>query len=137
MWKRLFSENYYGIVNSIHDHNKLVILHSDGYISNLIDIFIEIGFDAIQSLEPSAGVNIFSLFEKFTNKTCFIGNLDISFLAYGTPIQIKNYVIKLLSKAKEITTSLIVSPTQQINTIVKPENIRIMIETVNNYNLLV
>ncbi|MGB5912184.1 MAG: uroporphyrinogen decarboxylase family protein [Promethearchaeia archaeon] len=133
MWKKLFSENYYDIVNSIHNHNNLVILHSDGYISNLIDVFVEIGFDAIQSLEPSAGVNIFSLFEKFTNRICFIGNLDISFLAYGTPIQIKNYVIKLLSKAKETTTPLIVSPTQQINTNIKPENIRVMIETVKNY----
>jgi len=84
-------------------------------------------------LESSAGVNIFSLFEKFTNRICFIGNLDISFLAYGTPIQIKKYVIKLLSKAKETTTPLIVSPTQQINTIIKPENIRVMIETVKNY----
>jgi len=133
MWKKLFSENYYDIVNSIHNHNNLVILHSDGYISNLVDVFVEIGFDAIQSLESSAGVNIFSLFEKFTNRICFIGNLDISFLAYGTPIQIKKYVIKLLSKAKETTTPLIVSPTQQINTIIKPENIRVMIETVKNY----
>ena len=137
MWKRLFFKNYYNIVNSIHNHNKLVILHSDGYISNLIDTFIEIGFDGIQSLEPSAGVNIFPLFEKFMNRICFIGNLDISFLAYGTPIQIKNYVIKLLSKAKETTTPLIVSPTHQINAIAKPENIRIMIETVKNYNFLV
>ncbi|MFX0018170.1 MAG: uroporphyrinogen decarboxylase family protein [Promethearchaeota archaeon] len=134
MWKRLFFENYYDIVNSIHNHNKLVILHSDGYISNLIDTFIEIGFDGIQSLEPSAGVNIFSLFKRFMNRICFIGNLDISFLAFGTPVQIKNYVIKLLSKAKETTTPLIVSPTQQINAIAKPENIRTMIETVKSYN---
>ena len=136
MWKRLFFEKYYDIVNSIHNHNKLVILHSDGYISNLIDLFIEIGFDAIQSLEPSAGVDIFSLFKEFTNRTCFIGNLDISFLTYGTPIQIKNYVIKLISKAKETNTPLIIGPTQQINAIVKPENIRFMIETAKNYNLL-
>ncbi len=136
MWKRLFFEKYYDIVNSIHSHNKLVILHSDGYISNLIDLFIDVGFDAIQSLEPSAGVDIFSLFKEFKNRICFIGNLDISFLAYGTPIQIKNYVIKLISKAKETTTPLIISPTQQIDAIVKPENIRIMIETAKNYNLL-
>ncbi|MFX1259199.1 MAG: uroporphyrinogen decarboxylase family protein [Promethearchaeota archaeon] len=136
MWKKLFSENYHNIVNSIHDHNKLVILHSDGYVSNLIDIFIEIGFDAIQSLEPSAGVDIISLFEEYNNRICFIGNLDISFLAYGTPIQIKNYVIKLISKAEETNTPLIISPTQQIDAIVKPENLRIMIETAKNYNLL-
>ena len=134
-WKKLFFENYRIMTNFIHNQNDLIILHSDGYISNLIDVFIDIGFDAIQGLEPNAGVDIFSLFKKFSDKITFIGNLDISFLIYGNPIQIKNYVIKLITKAKESNTPLIISPTQQINALVKPENIRSMITTTKYYQI--
>jgi len=136
LWKKLFFEQYQEIVTSIHNRKNLIILHSDGYISNLMDTFVEIGFDAIQSLEPSAGVDIFHLFEKFTDKICFIGNLDISIhLTFGTISQIKNYVSKLIAKAKQNNVSLIISPTQQINAKVKPENVKIMIETAKKYNV--
>lgn len=128
LWKQLFFQNYLDITNMIHKKNHKAILHSDGYISNFIDLFIDAGFDAIQSLEPSAGVDIFTLFKQYRNKICFIGNLDIAFLIYGNPYEIKEYIIKLVSKAKESNSPLIISPTQQINSAIKPENIKIMIE---------
>ncbi|MFX0032026.1 MAG: uroporphyrinogen decarboxylase family protein [Promethearchaeota archaeon] len=138
LWKKLFLERYQELVTKIHNKNNLIILHSDGYISNLMDIFVEIGFDAIQSLEPSAGVDIFQLFEKFTDKICFIGNLDISIhLTFGNTSQIKSYILKLIEKAKQNNVSLIVSPTQQINTRVKPENVKAMIETTKTFDLLI
>jgi hypothetical protein len=136
LWKNLFFKQYQEIVNNIHHKNNLIILHSDGYISNLMDIFVEIGFDAIQSLEPSAGVDIFQLFEKFSSKTCFIGNLDNTIhLSYGTEAQVKTYISKLIRKARENNVNLIISPTQQINARVKPENIKMMIETTKSFNL--
>lgn len=135
LWKKLFFEHYQEIVTSIHNRKNLIILHSDGYISNLMEIFVEIGFDAIQSLEPSADVNIFQLFEKFANKMCFIGNLDNTIhLTYGIENKVKTYVSKLIKKARESKVSLIISPTQQINAKVIPENIKIMIDTTKSYN---
>lgn len=137
LWKKLFLEQYQQIVKNVHYKNNLIILHSDGYISNLMDAFVEIGFDAIQGLEPSAGVDIFQLFEKFTNQICFIGNLDMAnHLIFGSIPQVKSYVIKLMTSAKKNHVSLIVSPTQQINIRVKPENINIMIETTMFHSLL-
>ena len=127
-WKDLFFNKYESIVELIHKENNLIIFHSDGNITNLIEIFIDIGFNAIQSIEPSAGMNIISLFQKYKNKITFIGNLDISDLIYKKPVYIKNYVEKLIMNAKKYNSSLIISPTQQINTKVKPENINAMIE---------
>ena len=100
----------------------------------MIDLFIELGFDAVQSLEPNSGVNIFKLFQKFENKICFIGNLDITLLSFGTPFQVKSYVKKLIKKAKEFRSPLIISPTQQINSKVNPKNVKIMIDTVKEFN---
>ncbi|MFX1394533.1 MAG: uroporphyrinogen decarboxylase family protein [Promethearchaeota archaeon] len=128
-WQDLFLEEYMKIVDLIHNKNNFVIIHSDGYISNLIDVFIDIGFDAIQSLESSAGNDIISLFQKYKNKITFIGNLDMSELMFGTPEQVKKYIEKLIKKARKYNCLFIISPTQQINAKVKPENIKAMIDT--------
>ncbi len=132
VWKKLFYEEYTEIINFIHKRNQKIIIHSDGYISNMINIFIELGFDGIQSLEPNAGVNIFTLFKKYQDQICFIGNIDISFLSFGTPLQIKDYVVKLIQKARKYNCHLVISPTQQINSSCIPENINTMIETTIN-----
>ncbi len=129
IWDRLFSKNYKEIINRIHDRKQHIIIHSDGYISDMIELLIDLGFDAVQSLEPNAGVDIFKLFKVFSDQICFIGNLDISLLSFGTPDQIKNYVTKLIEKAKKHHCSLVVSPTQQINGKCNPKNINAMIQT--------
>jgi uroporphyrinogen decarboxylase len=133
LWYKLFFDVYKEIISQIHKKKHKVIIHSDGYISEMIKFFIELGFDAVQSLEPSAGVNIKSLFKKYTNQICFIGNLDISLLIYGDFNDVKQYTLSLIKKANEYNSLLIVSPTQQINSNVSPENIRCMIETTKNY----
>jgi len=129
IWSLFFFKRYKEIIDIVHKKNQKIIIHSDGYISNLIDVFIDLGFDGVQSLEPSAGVDIFSLFKKYTNQICFIGNIDVSELIFGTPDQVKNYLKELIKKARKYNSLLIVSPTQQINAKVKPENIKAMIDT--------
>jgi uroporphyrinogen-III decarboxylase len=128
-WRKLFYNKYKEIIDIVHQRKQYIVLHSDGYISNMIESFIELGFDAVQSLEPSAGVDVFNLFKKYKNQICFIGNLDISLLSFGTPQQIRNYIIKLITKARKYNCSLVVSPTQKINAKCKPININTMIET--------
>ncbi|MFX1258988.1 MAG: uroporphyrinogen decarboxylase family protein [Promethearchaeota archaeon] len=130
IWCNLFFDKYEKIIEIIHNKNQnSVIIHSDGYITNMIQVFIDLGFDAVQGLEPKSGVDIFSLFKKFKNKICFIGNIDTSDLTFNKPKQIKFYVEKLISESKKSNTSLIISPSQQIHSKVNPENVKIMIET--------
>jgi uroporphyrinogen-III decarboxylase len=138
LWQKLFFKSYREIIDFIHKDNHKVIIHSDGNISSMIDIFIDLKFDAVQSLEPNSGIDIFSLFKSYSNNICFIGNLDVStLLSFGTPFQVKSYTEKLIKKAKKFNISLIISPTQQLITSVKPENIRSMIETTINFKYVI
>ncbi len=129
LWRKLFFKVYEEIIGLIHEKKHKIIIHSDGYISDMIGVFIDLGFDAVQSLEPNAGVNIFSLFKEFRNQICFIGNLDMSLLSFGTQQQVRDYSRKLIKGAKKYNCSLVVSPTQQINAKCIPKNINAMIET--------
>ncbi|MFO7797780.1 MAG: uroporphyrinogen decarboxylase family protein [Promethearchaeati archaeon] len=131
----LFFKKYQDIVEMIHSNQNHIILHSDGYISNLFDLIIEVGFDGIQSIESTAGNNIFELFKKYSNQICFIGNLDNgSLLTYSNPFKVDQYVRRLIRSAKKYNSRIIISPTQQLNTIVKPENVKAMINTVKDFN---
>lgn len=131
----LFFKKYQDIVEMIHSGKNHIILHSDGYISNLIDLMIEVDFDGVQSIESTAGNNIFELFKKYRDQICFIGNLDNgSLLTYSNPSKVGLYVKRLIRSAKKYNSGIIISPTQQLNSIVNPESLRVMINTVKEYN---
>jgi len=133
--RELFFTQYQTITNLVHSHGHQLILHSDGYIHNLIDMFIEIGFDGIQSIEPNSSNDLLELFKTFRDQICFIGNLDnTSMLTYASPSEVQNYVIRLIETARKYNSRLVISPTQQINSIAKSENVNMMIETVRRYN---
>jgi uroporphyrinogen decarboxylase len=128
LWDQFFQKPYKELVDYIKKDNHYIILHSDGFISNMIESFIEIGFDAIQGLEPNAGVDIFSLFKTYGSDICFIGNVDVStHLTFGKKEDVAQYIAKLKKYAREYNAFLIVSPTQQIHSKVKPQNLKTMI----------
>ena len=130
LWRRLFFSKYQAIIQQAHqkhDKNGSIILHSDGDITTMMDVFIELGFDAIQSLEPDAGVDIFTLLKKYANDITFIGNVSNTLLSFGTPEDVKRYMTKLISTAKQYNASLIISPTQQIDSAIKLENIKTLL----------
>jgi len=67
-----------------------VIKHTDGNIMYLVDgrpvieYLIDSGPHAIHSLDPTAGVDIREIREKYGNKVCLIGNVDCTLLHRGT-----------------------------------------------------
>jgi hypothetical protein len=135
VFNSIFREEYRTIIKLIQDRNHKVILHSDGYISSMMESIINLGFDAIQSLEPSAGVNIFELFTKFKSQICFIGNVDMNLLVFGSPVEVENYVSRLVREAIESKNHIIVSPTQQISADVKIQNLHAMIQATHEFKV--
>lgn len=135
VWKHLFFGSYREIVTLIHEGKGKIIFHSDGYITDLIPIVIDLGFDGIQSLEPSAGVDIFQLFKQFSGKICHIGNLDMTSLSFGTQADIKVYVETLINASRKFHAPLIISPTQQLDKSCKPENVKMMIDCTKKFKL--
>lgn len=135
LWEQIFSTHYRKIVRHIHEHKGKIIIHSDGYITDLVPVFINIGFDAIQSLEPNAGVDIFQLFESFSDKISYIGNVDMSLLSYGSLAEINTYIKKLIINSHKYHAPLIISPTQQLDNSCRPENVKMMIDSTKKFKL--
>lgn len=91
-WKKAVSEikNY---------KNVPVFLHSDGDVTAIIPKVVEAGFDGIQSLQPSAGVDIEAVKQKFGDKLCLWGNLDLDYLmCFGSTEEVKAAVKETIRK---------------------------------------
>ncbi|OLS14086.1 MAG: uroporphyrinogen-III decarboxylase-like [Promethearchaeota archaeon CR_4] len=134
-WEAWVLPRYQKFTQKLHSRGCRVILHSDGQIETLIPLFIEAGFDALQALEPAAGVDIFRVMKQYQEQIMLIGNLDVSdLLVYRSPREVTIQTQKLLTCARKLGARLAISPSQQIDGFCKPENITAMCQTTLNFS---
>lgn len=85
MYKRFIIPHLARQIAIAHKGGKVVLLHSDGFIEPYYPLFIDIGLDAHQSLEPVAGMDLKHCKETYGDKLSLVGNMDSSrLLPYGT-----------------------------------------------------
>lgn len=81
---------------------KKVILHSDGNIGPLLDVFVDIGFDGINPVEPKAGLIASELREKYGDRLALIGGIcNAEVLPGGDREEIRRHVLNVLSAGRE------------------------------------
>jgi uroporphyrinogen decarboxylase len=69
--------------------NVPVFLHTDGDIRTLLQQISDCGFDGLQSLQPSANVDILAVKRQYGNRLCLWGNLDLDqLMTFGTPLEV-------------------------------------------------
>ena len=66
----------------IKKKNGYSILHSDGNINVYMDDIANSGINALQAIDPTAGMDIVALQNKYSNKICLCGNLDVGDAEY-------------------------------------------------------
>ncbi len=136
-WETLLLPRYRKFTEKVHGLGGRVILHSDGQVEPLIPLFIQAGFDALQALEPAAGVDIFRVLNQYKQELMFIGNIDVSdLLVYGSPQDVTNQTKRILAHAHRLHARLAISPSQQIDESCKPENIAAMCKTTREFTSL-
>lgn len=113
-------------------YNKPLIYHTDGILYDVMDKIIECGVDAIHPIEPKA-MNIADVKQKYGNRLCLIGNIDVDLLARGTVDEIRTNVIKNIEDAG-FNGGYCVGSGNSIPEYVKLENYIAMIETVKEIN---
>lgn len=108
--------------------NVPVFLHSDGNLNSVMDELVKCGFDGIQSLQPSAGMDIREIKEKYGDRLCLWGNIDLDhIMCFGTEEEVKEDVRRTI----EISSpggGFILSTCNTMVDIIPPKNIFAMIE---------
>jgi len=109
-----------------------MIFHSDGTIYDIIDAIIDLGFLALNPIEPY-GMDIYAVKERWGDRIALMGNIDVAGpLAFGTPEDVaadtREHLERLMPGGRYILAS-----SHSIMDNVSPENYLAMIETVHQY----
>lgn len=102
-----------------------VVMHTDGYIYDALEKIVECGFDGLQSIQPSAGMDIGKVKQLVGDKLCLIGNVDLNYLLpFGTSEEVSAEVKKLAEIAGP--TGFVLSTCNIITDAVPVENAKVM-----------
>ncbi len=80
---------------------RFVMHHSDGNVIPLLDMWVDIGIDAINPVEYRSGMDAVKLREQYGNRLAMIGGLDnCAILPRGDRDEVRDHVLHLLEAAR-------------------------------------
>ncbi|MFA0759890.1 MAG: hypothetical protein NOOUEUKL_002574, partial [Candidatus Fervidibacter sp.] len=120
-------------IDAAHDEGVPFIKHTDGNIWAILDDLVQAGIDALDPIEPAAGMDIGEVKAKYGDRIAVIGNVDCSFvLTRGTVEEVEEAVKETIAKASPGGGHILAS-SNSIHPAVKPENYRAMVEAARRY----
>jgi len=77
-----------------------LIFHCDGNLMDVLDDLVEAGIDGLNPIDPSAGMDIGFIKQKYGDRLILVGNVDGSrILPFGTPEEVRKEVASCIRKA--------------------------------------
>ncbi len=121
MFREFFKPGIKKFCESVHKEGGKVILHSCGYVGDLLSDLVDTGIDALHPIESDAGNDIIEIQKQYGKKLTLIGNVPIGLLTHGTPLETYNYV-KNLIKNVSINGGHIISSSHSVTQWCKLKN---------------
>ncbi len=114
-------------VRNVKSLGMKVMKHACGNNTQLMDMFIEAGYDAYQSIQESSGLNLKWLKENYGDKITLWGGVNVENLVSGTPEDIRRDVRKAMEILKP-ESGYIFGTSHTIAVGTKYDNFMMMIE---------
>jgi len=134
---RMFRELLYPplkrVMTGFKEQGLLVIKHTDGNILPLLDMIVDSGIDALDPIDPIAGLDIGDMKRRLGSRLALKGNVDCAHtLTNGTEKQVVEETIGVIRKAAA-GGGFIASSSNSIHSGVKPGNYLAMWNTIRAY----
>jgi len=114
------------MVDAIHEEGALCIKHSDGWLWPILDFIVDTGPDAINPIDPVAGMDLGEVKKAYGDRVCLVGNIDCGeLLSHGTEEEVRKAVRQAM-KAAAPGGGYILSSSNSIHSSVNPANLRAM-----------
>ncbi len=122
-------------VEAIHEEGAMCIKHSDGNLWPILDMIVDSGVDAINPLEPVAGMDIAKVKDIYGRRVCLIGNIDCGeLLSNGTRTEVIESVRQCIDAAAA-GGGFILSSSNSIHSSVNPDNYLAMVRAGQEYGV--
>ncbi len=120
------------IVDHVHSKGSMIAKHSDGNVWQLLDEWIELGFDGFHPVQPQC-MDIKQVKGYLGKKMALIGNIDCrTLLVLGSTEEVKK-TVKETIKVAAPGGGFIISSSNSIHPNCKPENYIAMVEAAHQY----
>ncbi len=103
------------------------ILHSDGNLAPCLDSIAQTGLNALQAIDPTAGMDMRSAKDQVGDRLCLCGNVDCGLLLTGTPQTVHDATRELLLRCKD-GGGLVLGASNAVQMEVPIKNYRAMIQ---------
>ena len=132
-YENLVLPRFKRVVDAAHEEGVPVIKHSDGNLWPILDLIIDAGIDAINPLEPVAGMDLAEVKRAYGDRVCLIGNIDCGeLLSRGTVDDVEEAVRQCIADAAA-GGGYMISSSNSIHSSVKPENFVAMVRAGQKY----
>jgi uroporphyrinogen decarboxylase len=91
-WRQYILPALTVLCESAHRKGKYLIKHTDGNTWRLFDMLLEAGIDGWHGIQAAAGMDLARLKERYGERVCFWGGVDVDLLVDGTPDQVRSAV---------------------------------------------
>ncbi|MBN2301498.1 MAG: hypothetical protein JXN60_03170 [Lentisphaerae bacterium] len=108
------------------------ILHSDGNLTKYMDAIASTGVNAIQAIDPVAGMNMREVRDIVGNRLCLCGNIDCGTILRGKPNDVYDATKNLLTTCKE-DGGLVLGASNAVQPEIPIENYRAMVSAWKQY----
>ncbi len=129
MLEDFYGDGYRQIAATAHRYGSKIIFHCCGNTNDLVEKFVEWGFDGAHAFEPTAMNNLAEARKKVKDRLCLIGNIDVTHtLVDGTREEVQEEVKKAIRDSTG--GGFILAPTHT-HASMNPQNLKWMIEAAN------
>lgn len=105
-------------------------------MTTILDEVVKSGFDGIQSLQPSAGMDIKSVKMRYGDRLCLWGNIDLDYvMCFGNTDEVEKAVKETIQSAGK-NGGYILSTCNTMISSIPDANIYAMIEAAEKYSCI-
>jgi LacI family transcriptional regulator len=127
----LFSHRMQRLILPAQEHNRLLAMHSDGRMDQILPILHEMGFAAVHPIHPDTN-DIFRLRREWAGKLALIGNVSTSLLAHGDEEHIEATVREYCAKLGP-GGGYVLASADKITDNIPPKNYVTMVHALHKY----
>ena len=131
MFMDIFPHRMKRLIAPAKDLGKLVLMHTDGKMDEIMPILYDVGINAVHPIEPESN-DIAELKRKWAGKMALVGNIPTVLLAYGSREEVgemvRDYCVRLGPGGGWVLGS-----STSVMEGVKPENFVAMTEAAHRY----
>ncbi|MCL1894944.1 MAG: hypothetical protein FWG03_00195 [Clostridiales bacterium] len=133
MFEEIFVPELKRVFQAYRDLGLYVMKHSDGYMMPLLDFYKDAGIHLFDPVDPIAGMDLSEVKEKYGRSFAIKGNVNCATtLVSGSEGDTAEEVKRCL-KTGMPGGGYIISSSNTIHSSVKPENYKVMLETIFEY----